>query len=90
MPYCQSTQSGIFYSVLANNAAFLATDTGDTGIKLKSYELDDFIFNLSDTSDFFDKLRNIEDAFCRSQAKQTKMKRDINYNFKAALSELVD
>jgi hypothetical protein len=46
LPYLTATQSGIFYSLLANDCVFISTSSGDVGEKLKKFDLVGLIFNL--------------------------------------------
>ena len=48
LPYIESTQSGIFYSLLANRAVFISTDSGDTGSQMLNYGMSNLFFSLDD------------------------------------------
>lgn len=52
LPYLTSSQSGIFYSIIANDGVPIVTDTGDCAEKLREFGLDKLIFDLDEPSSF--------------------------------------
>ena len=55
LPYLRSSQSGIFYSIIANDGIPIVTDTGDTAEKLRKFGLGELVFDL-DAPDSFSKV----------------------------------
>lgn len=89
LPYNHSTQSGIFYSLLANQVPFLATNTGDVGIKLQSYGLDCLLIDSEKLEEIPYKLDYINNNYADIQMAINKMAIDVEANFNVALAELV-
>ena len=52
LPYISSSQSGVLYSLISNDALFIATDSGETGRVLNELGLEKLFFELDDPASF--------------------------------------
>lgn len=52
LPYVNSSQSGVLYSLISNDALFICTNTGETGRVLHELGLQELLFELDDPESF--------------------------------------
>ena len=82
LPYIESTQSGVFYSLLGNQSLFISTNTGDTGDKMVKANLQGLFFDLEDQESLLKAIDYAEKNHKSIRNKLNKLKSLVNNNFK--------
>ena len=71
LPYINATQSGIFYSALANRTLIISTATSDIASKLTSHGLCDLIYSKTEPESLIRAVK-----YCTENHKEVRMKLD--------------
>jgi len=91
LPYIESTQSGIFYSLLSNRSVFVATNTGDVGRKMGGGKLNKCFFDLGSASSFLRAVQYLESDEClmRFEELRSLVERDFDHGYIALKNKTV-